>query len=213
MSTPLDSLSNILFGQIRGGVLGLLYGQSGKSFYLRQIARQLDASVGSVQRELEKLTHIGLVTRNSIGSQVFYQANESSAVFPELRALLNKTVGVFHVLSSILKPLANRINVALVYGSFARQAETAHSDIDLMLVGKVRLEDVFDAFSGVESSVGRPVNPTVYSQQEFRSKIKNGNHFVTAVLKAEKVFLIGNDDELGKMAGVRMAKTRAQQSQ
>jgi predicted nucleotidyltransferase len=213
MSTETDSLSNILFGQIRGGVLGLLYGQADKTFYLRQIARQLHASVGSVQRELENLTRIGLIVRNSIGSQVFFQANQDNAVFPELRALLNKTVGVFHILSSTLKPLANRINVAFIYGSFARQAETAYSDIDLMIIGKVSLEDVFDAFSGVESSVGRPVNPTVYSPQEFRLKVKNGNHFVNAILKAQKVFLIGNDDELGKMGGVRMAKTRAKQSQ
>lgn len=212
MSTATDSLSDILFGQIRGGVLALLYGQTDKTFYLRQIARQLNASVGSVQRELENLTRIGLIVRNSIGNQVFFQANQSNAVFPELRALLNKTVGVFYILSSTLKPLANRINVAFVYGSFARREETARSDIDLMIVGKVRLEDVFDALSGVESSVSRPVNLTVYSPREFRLKIKSGNHFVTAVMKAEKVFLIGNDDELGKMGGVRMAKTRAQQS-
>src|SRR5213080_2499955 len=55
MSTNSIALSDVLFGQIRGGVLALLYGQADKSFYVRQIARRVNASVGAVQRELENL--------------------------------------------------------------------------------------------------------------------------------------------------------------
>ncbi|HWX56554.1 MAG TPA: nucleotidyltransferase, partial [Verrucomicrobiae bacterium] len=61
MRTLSDSLADILFGQIRGGVLALLYGQADKSFYVRQIARGVNASVGAVQRELEKLAKVGLI--------------------------------------------------------------------------------------------------------------------------------------------------------
>ncbi len=212
MSTAHDSLSDVLFGQIRGGVLALLYGRTDESFYVRQIARHLGASVGAVQRELEKLAQIRLITRRSSGNQVFYQVNQQSPVFSDMRSLVNKTVGVFNVVRAALEPLAERILAAFVYGSVAREEETAQSDIDLMIVGEIELDEVLSRLSGVEGSLGRPTNPTVYSAKEFKQKIASGNHFLSAVMKDKKVFLMGSEHELRKVAGIRMAKTRGQQS-
>ncbi|HWX55285.1 MAG TPA: nucleotidyltransferase domain-containing protein, partial [Verrucomicrobiae bacterium] len=197
--------------QIRGGVLALLYGQADKSFYVRQIARGVNASVGAVQRELEKLAKVGLIVRTSVGNQVFYQVNRHNPVFSEMRALVGKTVGVFNILHSALERLSERITVAFVYGSVARQEETTESDVDIMIVGNVKLNEVLSRFSDIEATLGRPVNPTVYSGQEFKKKLQAGNHFLNAVLSGKKVFLIGNEDELGKMAGVRMAQAGTQQ--
>ena len=211
MSTHSSILSDVLFGQTRGEVLALLFGRVDQSFYVRQIAREVHASVGAVQRELETLTKVGLIVRKPVGNLVFYQVNQCNPVFSEMRALVGKTVGVFGVLQSALEPISDRITVAFVYGSVARQEETSGSDIDLMLIGKVALEDVLSSLSQVESALGRPVNPTVYSVPEFQSKLKAGNHFLNAVLAGKKVFLIGNEDELGKMGGIRMAQARAKQ--
>src|SRR5215470_14814347 len=101
MSTP--GLSDLLFGRTRGSVLALLYGRVDQSFYTREIAREVGASVGAVQRELENLSKVGLIVRKSVGSQVFYQANRDAGVFPEMRALVNKTTGIFGVLRSALR--------------------------------------------------------------------------------------------------------------
>ena len=211
MRTVSDSLADVLFGQIRGAVLALLYGQADKSFYVRQIARQVNASVGAVQRELEKLAKVGLIVRTSVGNQVFYQVNRHNPVFSEMRALVGKTVGVFNILHSALEQLSEKITIAFVYGSVARQEETAESDIDVMIVGKAKLDEVLSRLSDVEAALGRPVNPTVYSMQELKEKLQAGNHFLNAVLSGKKVFLVGNEDELRKMGGVRMAKAGAQQ--
>lgn len=211
MSTIHNGLSDVLFGQIRGEVLGLLYGQADKSFYVRQIARHVNASVGAVQRELEKLAEVDLITRASVGNQVFYKVNQSNPVFAEMRALVNKTVGIFNVLHSALEQLANRVTIAFVYGSVARQEEKADSDIDLMIIGNVELDDILGRLSNVETRLSRTVNPTVYSVHEFKKKLGEGNHFLNAVVGSDKVFLIGNADELRKMAGVRMAKAGAGQ--
>lgn len=206
MSTT-TGLADLLFGRTRGAVLALLYGHADQTFYTRQIAREVDASVGAVQRELENLTKVGLVLRTSLGSQVFYQANQAAPVFPEMRALVNKTVGVFSMLRSALHPLSKRIAVAFIYGSVARQEETAKSDIDLVVVGKAQVDEVLSHLSSVEKTIGRAINPTVYSVSEFKSTIANGNHFLKAVLKGQRVFLLGDDNELAKVGGVRVAKT------
>lgn len=211
MSTVSATLSGVLFGQIRGGVLALLYGHADKSYYVRQIARHVKASVGAVQRELEKLTQVDLLVRTSVGNQVFYQVNQRNPVFFEMRALVNKTVGIFNILRSTLEHLSEQITIAFVYGSVARQEEKAESDIDVMIIGIVELDDVIARMSDAEATLGRAVNPTVYSVHEFKEKLENGNHFLNAVVSGDKVFLIGNEDELGKMAGVRMAKTGTKQ--
>jgi predicted nucleotidyltransferase len=207
-----NGLADLLFGRTRGAILALLFGHADQSFYTRQIAREVDASVGAVQRELENLSKVGLIVRNSVGSQVFYQANRDAPIFREMHGLVNKTVGIFSVLRSALHPLAKRVLVAFVYGSVAREEETAQSDVDLLVVGKATLEEVLSRLSTVEKSIRRPINPTVYSVAEFKSKLASGNHFLTAVLKGQKVFLLGDEDELRKVGGVRLAKAGADQS-
>jgi len=212
MSTH-SGLADLLFGRTRGAILALLYGRADQSFYTRQIAREVDASAGAVQRELENLSKVGLIVRNSVGSQVFYQANREAPIFREMQALVNKTVGVFSILRSALQPLSKRIVVAFVYGSVAREEETAQSDVDLMVVGKATLDEVLSRLNTVEKSIGRPVNPTLYSVEEFKSKLANGNHFLSAVLKGQKAFLLGDEDELRKVGGVRLANARTYESQ
>jgi len=210
MSTR-NGLGDLLFGRTRGAILALLYGRADQSFYTRQIAREVDASVGAVQRELENLSKVGLITRSSVGSQVFYQVNRNAPIFREMQGLVNKPIGIFGVLRSALQPLAKRVLVAFVYGSVAREQETAQSDVDLMVVGKATLDEVLSRLSTVEKSIGRPVNPTVYSVAEFKSKLASGNHFLAAVLKGQKVFLLGDEDELRKVGGLRLAKAGANQ--
>jgi predicted nucleotidyltransferase len=206
MRAGAGSMADVLFGKARGAILALLYGHPDESFYYRQITRQLNqVSVGTVQRELDTLSRLGLVARSTVGNQVFYQANRDHPIFMELRALVAKTAGAFQVLRSALEPLAKRIDLAFVYGSMARQQEKAESDVDLLIVGEVTLEEVLVRLTDVELALGRPVNPTVYSEPEFRSKIKGGNHFLNSVTRGEKVFLIGDEDELRKVGGARLA--------
>lgn len=117
MSTA-TGLADLLFGRTRGSVLALFYGRADQSFYTREIAREVDASVGGVQRELENHSRVGLILRKSVGSQVFDQANRDTPIFPEMRALINKTIGIFGVLSSALRPpfKANRCGVCVWIG-------------------------------------------------------------------------------------------------
>lgn len=202
MSTTTSSLGDVLFGQTRAGILALLYGHPDESFYIREIARRLRASVGAVQRELTTLSRVGLVIRSKIGSQVFFQANQNSAVFAEMRALVAKTVGIFHVLRSALQPLGARIAVAFVYGSIARHEEKSDSDVDLMVIGEVTLDEVLVQLGSIDIYLGRTVNPTVYSIAEYKSKLGSRNHFLNTVSHGEKVFLLGDEDELRKMGRI-----------
>ncbi|HEX5435362.1 MAG TPA: nucleotidyltransferase domain-containing protein [Candidatus Angelobacter sp.] len=207
-----SAIGDVLFGKARGAILALLYGHPGEQFYYRQITRQLShVSSGTLQRELDTLSQLGLVERSTVGKQVFYRANVRHPVYPELRALVSKTVGVFQILRSALALLEDRIATAFVYGSVARREEKAESDIDVMVIGQASVEEVIAQLTDAERLLGRAVNPTVYSALEFRRKLKAGNHFLCSVLGRERIFLIGDESELGKVAGIRMAEKRAYQ--
>ena len=212
MRAATEPVEDVLFGKGRGAILGLLYEHPDQAFYYRQLTRELKGlSVGTLQRELATLSQLGLIERSAVGKQVFYRANRNHPIFPELRALVAKTVGAIPTLRSALAPLADRISVAFVYGSMARREEKAESDIDLLIVGKLELEDVIARLGNVEVSLRRPVNPTVYSPAEFRTKLTSGNHFLNSVVRGDKAFLIGDEDELRKVGGIRLAEGRTDQ--
>ena len=199
MSTTIG-LADLLFGRTRGAVLALLYGRADQSFYTREIAREVDASVGAVQRELENLSKVGLILRKSVGSQVYYQANRETPIFPEMRALINKTIGVFGVLRSALRPLSKQIIAAFVYGSVAREQETAQSDVDLMVVGTLGQIDLLPILRKLEDRFRREVNVTLFSPAEFRRKRAANDHFLSTVLKGKTITLKGVLHELEEAA-------------
>ncbi len=103
--------------------------------------------------------------------------------------------------------MADRIAVAFVYGSIARREERSESDIDLLVVGSAGLEDVLAKLENAEAMLRRVINPTVYSVSEFKTRLARGNHFLNSVVRGEKIFLIGDEDELRRVGGIRMAKS------
>lgn len=199
MRTMVGAVGDLIFGQTRGRILTLLYGHPDQTFFIRQISREIDTSIGTVQRELGTLSQIGLIVRSVSGRQVYYKANRNHPVFAEIHSLIAKTVGVFQLLGSALAPFAKRVSLAFVYGSMARQDENAGSDVDLMIVGDVALDEILMQLAPVERVLGRPINPTLYSVNEFKSRLQSGNHFLRSVLSGEKVLLIGDTNELGKV--------------
>ncbi|NDB62083.1 transcriptional regulator [bacterium] len=134
MRTTSPNLSNALFSKVRQCVLALLYGQADRSFHTNEIIRLTHSGTGAVQRELEKLAAVGLITTQSIGNQKHYTANCTSPLFKELRSIVLKTFGLADVLREALAPIASQIHIAFIYGSIAKQEDTATSDVDLMLV-------------------------------------------------------------------------------
>jgi predicted nucleotidyltransferase len=195
------NLSSILFSKARLAVLSLLYGHADESFYLRQIVRTTGMGLGPVQRELKQLTDVGIIRRSTQGHQVYFQANPDSPVFKELKSLITKTAGIAETLRSALAPIENHINIALVYGSVARGEENHSSDIDLLVVGSASFSEVTKSLRDAQEILGREINPTVYPVKELRSRIAEDHYFIRDILSGPKIFVIGDEDELKRLAG------------
>ncbi|MDD5240483.1 MAG: nucleotidyltransferase domain-containing protein [Sulfuricella sp.] len=190
-------LADALFTKVQQRVLGVLFGNSGRSFYANEMIALAGSGTGAVQRELARLAAAGLVTVSRVGNQKHYQANPAAPVFEELRSLVLKTSGLADVLRVALAPLAAQIGAAFVYGSVAKGQDTAASDIDLMVVSdSLTYADIFAVIEEATVRLGRPVNPTVYSRQELARRIEQDNAFVKRVLAQPKLWLIGEENDL-----------------
>jgi predicted nucleotidyltransferase len=197
--------AEVLFGSTRRRVLAWLLGHADESYYLRQIARQTGTSVGAVQRELKQLTAAGLLRRTVDGRQVYFQANRDAPIFPELYGLFAKTAGLVDLLREALSSLGERILVAFVFGSAARGELRAESDVDLLVIGDAAFHDVVQALAEAQARLGRDLNPTVYPPTEFRAKLGAQHHFLTNVLSAPRLFIVGGDHELVGLGAKRLA--------
>jgi len=191
-------LASALFTKAQQRVLGVLYGNASRTFYANEVIALAQTGTGAVQRELTKLAAAGLITVQRRGNQKHYQANAASPVFDELHGLVIKTFGIADVLRSALAAFGPQTRAAFIYGSVARGTETAGSDIDLMIVSDaVSYGDVFAALEAASKSLGRTVNPTIYTWSEFQRRRRDGKVFVKRVLQQPKIWLIGSERGLG----------------
>jgi predicted nucleotidyltransferase len=195
VSAP-TSLADALFTTTQQRLLALLFGQPSRSFFASELIELTGSGSGAVQRELKRLSSSGLVTVKRIGKQKHYQANPDCPVFEELCALVRKTVAMLEPIRRALAPLAERVTLALIYGSVAKGTATAMSDIDLLVVADdLTLEALYSALAPVESSLDRKISPTLYTTKEFEIRRAAGNPFLTRVLEGEHLILIGSEDD------------------
>lgn len=198
------NLASLLFGAYRRDALALLLLRPEASFHVREMARLTGKAAGTMLRELNALADAGVLTRKRVGNQVRFQANPDCPIYEDLRNILKRTAGVADVLRESLEPLADRILTAFVYGSVARGDERPGSDLDLMIIGEVSFADVIGALSPAHEVLRREIHPTVYPPAEFRVKLRV-EPFLARVLADRKIFVIGGEDDLGKLATHREA--------
>ena len=187
------SISTALFSYSQSRVLQWLFGQPEREFHLSELRRLTGLGSASLQRELNRLAEAGLVRSERVGNLRRFKANSQSPVYGELVGLTRKTLGVEPMLREALLSLAPDLQAAWIYGSVAKQTDTAQSDIDVMLVGKnLPLSKVLELLAPLEAQLGRKINPTVYTPAEFKRRRDEPDSFVNRVLAQPILPLMGD---------------------
>ncbi|MEE9446009.1 MAG: nucleotidyltransferase domain-containing protein [Cocleimonas sp.] len=202
------TIADSLFTKTQQKVMGLLFRKPDTSFYLNEIVRLADMGKGTIKRELEKMTQAGLLTVKRIGNQTHYQANPASPVYDELISISRKTFGLADVIRQALQAdgsfLAEgsfqadgSIQYAFIYGSIAKGEDTAQSDIDLMIIGDdLAYTDMMNILIPIEKELQCPINPSIYTLEDFKKKRDEKNSFIIRVLEQEKINVIGDADAI-----------------
>ncbi|HLJ27638.1 MAG TPA: nucleotidyltransferase domain-containing protein [Candidatus Angelobacter sp.] len=196
ISVALDAL----FPGIRRRLLAATLTRPDKWWYLSELADFLHTRPSSLQRELGALVQSGILQQRRDGRRTYFKAETRSPIFRDLRSIFERTVGLVPTLQTVLRPFNNRIACAFIYGSVARREERATSDIDLMIIGEVGLAELSPALRKAEKHLGREVNVTNYSVDEFSRRVVVGDHFLTTVLKGNLEFVKGEQRELDAIA-------------
>ncbi len=192
-------LGEALFSKTQRQVLGLLFGNPDRSFYANEIVRRAGIGIGTVQRELAKLTKAGILTTRKIGNQKHYQVNRESPIFEELYGIVLKTFGLSETVREALKVFTGDIKFSFIYGSVAKGTDHANSDIDIMIVSdRLTYSDIMSVIHHIESKLNRRVNATLYKSFELKKKADTDSSFVKRVLEQPKIFLTGTEDEFLK---------------
>jgi uncharacterized protein len=191
-----STLTSTLFSKSRRAILSLLFLNSNREYYTREIISLLNIGMGTVERELMNLVASGIITRRKSGNQVLYKVNSNCPIYEELKSIIVKTAGLGDVIKTALSPLLTKIDFAFIYGSFAKGTENSDSDIDLMVIGSVKHREVVAALSLAEEKLKREINPSIFSTVEFRQRIKIRNSFILDVMQSEKIMIVGEVYEL-----------------
>ena len=181
-----------LFGKTRRAVLARLYLDPQREFRLRELARLTGISSGAVQYELRQLVAAGLVRRSERNGLVTYRADADSPIHAELRAIVEKTSGIEDLVRQALKPAAENIRLALIYGSIARGANRARSDLDLLVVGALPFGELIRLLQPAEARIGREISPRLFSEKEYRRRLARRDRFLISVLQGPKIVLVGD---------------------
>jgi predicted nucleotidyltransferase len=185
------SIGDALFTKVQQKLLALFFGLPDKSFYLNEVVRRADMGRGVISRELARLTDAGLLVASKQGNQKHYQANQAAPIYKELIAIVKKTFGVTEVIQAALSGLLPQLSQAFIYGSIAKGSDHATSDIDVMLVGdELSYSEVMQLLESAETQLQRPVNPTIYTQQEFATRLADGSSFVHKVMSQATINLL-----------------------
>lgn len=190
------SIATALFTESQSRIFQWLFGQADRSYHLSELRRLTGLGSASLQRELKRLAEAGLVHSERVGNLRRFRANRQSPVFSELVALTHKTLGVAPLLREALTALAPSLHAAWLYGSVAKQTDTAQSDIDVLLVGEnISLGSVLELLLPLETQLGRKINPTCYTPADFERRRADPDSFVNRVLAQPTILLTGDPHE------------------
>jgi predicted nucleotidyltransferase len=193
------SIASALFSESQSRIFRWLFGQPDRAFHLSELRRLTGLGSASLQRELNRLAEAGLVQSERVGNLRRFQANPQSPVYNELIGLTRKTIGLEPQLREAMLPLVPRLKAAWVFGSVAKQTDTAQSDIDVMLIGEnLPLGDILEHLLPLEAQLGRKINPTCYTPAEFERRRAEADSFVNRILSQPVLPLIGDPNELGR---------------
>jgi predicted nucleotidyltransferase len=189
------SVADALLTSTQQRLFTLLFGQPDRSFFLVELIRLAHSGRGAVQRELARLVGAGLVVTTALGNQKHFQANRAAPIFSEIQAIVLKTVGLAEPIKHALARSPERIELALIFGSFARQSDHASSDIDLLIVSaRLTLEQAYRLLSPVEHKICRKINPTLFTPDEFQQRRNDNSPFLSNLLSGQHIVLVGDLD-------------------
>jgi predicted nucleotidyltransferase len=181
-----------LFSQHQLEILALLFTHPDEEYYLSEIGGILGKRPGIFQRGINALEKEGILQSRKRGNQRLFAINKEYVLLEEIQGIVKKTSGVEAILRNFAGSFP-QIQIALIYGSYAKDKLRVDSDIDLLLVvSALSIEDaVLKKLSLIERKVQREINYKIYVSKEFKRKTSSQDPFLEEILSDKYILLKG----------------------
>jgi predicted nucleotidyltransferase len=187
------SAADFLFTPSVQRVLGRLFSEPENNFTLNQLLTLAGGGRGSSQRQIESLLSAGVLREEARRArQRSISVNTAYFMYPELRSIVLKTFGLAEPLRIALKPFQSKIEEAFIFGSVAKGSDTHQSDIDLIVVGNVKLLPLTEAILHTEESLGRPIHLNLYTVEEW-ARLKRSDPVLAQISNGTAIRLLPHD--------------------
>lgn len=193
-------LAELLSSKARAEIFRILFGMNQQELHMREIQRLAGLGISSIRQEIEKLEGFELLKRRKSSNRVYFSANKEHSLFKPIHEMVLKTNGMVDVFKKHLS--VDSIDFAFIFGSFANGEEKSTSDIDLFIIGEISLRELSKQLKEPLKILGREINPHVMDAKEFVKRKSDQELFVTRILEAKKIFIIGTEDELRKLGEI-----------
>jgi predicted DNA-binding protein YlxM (UPF0122 family) len=159
-----DLFNGLIASKTRIKLLVRLFFNPDSRSYLRELAKEFKVSTNSVREELNQLTETRFLTSKKDGRQVYYMANRRHPLFPELRSMVNKVMGLDQVIDGIVNRLGD-LELAFLIDDYAEGKDTGI--VDLLLVGKINEYHLNDLSRKTERYIKRKIRSLVLTKDEY----------------------------------------------
>ena len=172
-------LSSLISSKTRVKILMRFFFNPGTRAYLRELAKEFNVSTNAVREELNQLTKTSLLKSERKGRNVYYQANPDHALFPELKSMVSKVMGIDRVIDGIVTRLGH-LERAYLIDDYAEGKDTGI--IDILMVGEIDQYHLNDLSRKTERYIKRKIRTLVLSREEY-------NNFLTELEKRPNVLI------------------------
>jgi len=181
-----DLFTGLITSKTRIKLLLRFFLNVGTKAYLRELSREFQISTNAVREELNQLTDAKLLKSNREGRRIYYEANRSHPLLPELTSMVRKVMGIDSVIDGIINRLG-ALERAYLIGDYAVGKDTGI--IDLLLVGNIDRYHLEDLSRKTERYIKRKIRCLVLKQDEledFFQKFENQPKLLLWQTDAEK---------------------------
>lgn len=187
-------MQDFMISRVRVKLMELFFTNPDELYYVREITRTVKEEINAVRRELDKMLGYGLLKSEERGNRLYYFLNPKYVFNQELVRMISKSSGLGKKMRKIRRKLGN-VDFIMFSQRFVEKKPPQNESVDILVVGDVVLPELEKLIQEEEKKLGREINYTVFSSEEFEFRKTRRDPFVMDILYSPRVMVIGNEED------------------
>lgn len=193
----MHQMTDFMISRVRVRILELFFSQAAEMYYVREITRHTKEEINAVRRELDRMLGYGLLKSEERGNRLYYYLNTAYVFYPELLRMVAKSTGLGGKIRKVKRKLGT-LQYVVFAGHFVKGQRPAQGQVDILVIGDVVLAELEVLVKEEQQKLGREINYTVFTAEEFEFRKTRRDPFVMDILYGTNVMIVGDEEEFYK---------------